>query len=124
MIPRRAIGVLVASVPVALIAASFMSSWTPRLPRAGVVIAILALAFAAMNAYVSFIRPTLFPRRKGYRNVSVAPLVGNVLVIAAVLVAFGSPLVAALAAIAYVLDTGGVPWFVIATWRDDSLWNA
>jgi len=58
-----------------------------------------------------------------FPNVSGFPIIGNLLAVGASIVGFGmiDPSIAALLAV--VLDTGGLPWFVILTWRDMSLWN-
>jgi hypothetical protein len=38
--------------------------------------------------------------------------------------AFGDWRMATIGLIALALDTGGLPWALIATWRDESFWDA
>jgi hypothetical protein len=58
-----------------------------------------------------------------FRNVSGLPVIGNLLAVGASIAGLGTigPPVAALLAV--VLDVGGLPWFVVLTWRDKTLWN-
>lgn len=82
---------------------------------------------AGLNFYLSFIRPlfyfALHWSRDGYRHVSGAPFVGTLLICAGAAFEFGNVGWSLLGIAAYLLDTGGVLWFVVATWRDQSLWD-
>ena len=60
---------------------------------------------------------------KDYRYVSGLPAIGTILAIAAVLIGFGHPLPAFIALAVLLIDSGGLPWFIIWTWRDRSLWD-
>jgi hypothetical protein len=60
---------------------------------------------------------------EGYRHVSGIPGLGTIFAILACAVGFGSDVAAMLALAALVLDTGGLPWFVWATWSDKSFWD-
>ena len=60
---------------------------------------------------------------EGYNFVSGLPVVGNLLAIAAILVAFGSIPIAVGGLLSFLLDTGGIPWFVFCTWKDRGLWD-
>ena len=94
----------------------------------GLSFAVLGLLLGILNAYLSMIRPCLYRLRhgsmEGYRFVSGLPLVGSVLVIAAGVFGFGALPTAVVGLVTLALDTGGLPWFLIATWRDGSLWDA
>jgi hypothetical protein len=94
---------------------------------AGVGFMIGAAAVAVLNFHLSFIRPRLFFVRRGsmdgYRFISGLPMVGTVLVVLGTFVGFGAVDSALIGIAAFALDTGGSGWFVIATWRDRSLWD-
>jgi hypothetical protein len=61
---------------------------------------------------------------EGLRFISGIPVLGTLFVFASLLAGYGDRRAAAIGAIALALDLGGLPWFVIATWRDRSLWDA
>jgi hypothetical protein len=81
-----------------------------------------------LNFYLSFVRPVLFRWRYGslepYRHVSGFPIVGTVLVVVGGLLGFGSVVTASVGLVALSLDTGSSIWFVLATWKDSSFWDA
>ena len=115
-IATRAGAILMAALPVALHVASAASSHRSKLVLVGEALAMIALTLGALDFYVSFVR-------KKTPRVSPAPLVGTFLVLAAGALAFGDRATAVFAIVAYLLDTGGPPWFIAATWRDRSLWG-
>lgn len=115
-IVRRAFAILVATLPVALHVGSAMSSHRGKLVLIGEALAMVAMTLGALDFYVTFIR------RKTPR-VSPAPFVGVILVVAAGALAFGDRATAVFAIFAYLIDTGGPPWFIAATWRDRSMWG-
>ena len=88
----------------------------------------LGLLVGVMNRYLSQVRPRLFwwrnGSRVGYRHVSGYPIVGTLLVVAAGLVGFGELPTAAVGLVALAIDNGGLPWYVIATWHQDEMWDA
>lgn len=94
--------------------------------RLAVWLAGAALAIATLNSWLAFGRPIYLrwrdPQTK-FRNLSGLPVIGNLLAVGASIAGFGTigPPVAALLAV--VLDIGGLPWFVVLTWRDKTLWN-
>jgi hypothetical protein len=51
-------------------------------------------------------------------------MIGSLLVILAVASSFGYKPVAVLGLISLVGDTGGLPWFLVATWHDATSWVA
>lgn len=87
-----------------------------------------ALLVAMMNFYLSWIRPLLLIRRHGsLEGIHLASGFnggGTVLVVIGSLFGFGASGTALLGLIALVLDTGGLPWFLIGTWGDSSMWDA
>jgi hypothetical protein len=124
---RRFAGVALASAPLALLSSSIASgdTSTPS-PRLAVGLAGAALAVALFNIWLAFGRPlylrwrhplTKFPRVSGI------PGVGTVLAVAASVAGFGMLGPSLLALLAVILEVGGLPWFVVWTWRDKSLWD-
>jgi hypothetical protein len=126
---RRAVGVVVALAPVVLLVASLVSALTCGKERhpSGLAVVLFALVIGALNFYLSFVRGLRYRRATGsldaYRHVSGLPMVGTVAVVVGTLLGFGSALCAALGLLAVGIDTGGSVWFLIATWRDASLWD-
>jgi hypothetical protein len=86
--------------------------------------AVLCLPVPILNFYLDLLRSRIYGARVGYRNISGAPVFGTLLVVVCGWAAFGDWRVAIVGLAALVLDTGGAPWFLIATWRDQSLWDA
>jgi len=126
----RVLGLVVALSPLALISASLTLGPVPSRMRAlwGLGLMCGAASVAGLNFYLSFVRPYLFHRTHGsmtnYRHISGFPIVGTLLVCLATVVGFGAVGTAVLGLVAMALDTGGSVWFLIATWRDKSLWDA
>jgi hypothetical protein len=60
----------------------------------------------------------------GYQNVSGLPGLSTVLTLLVIIVFFGASGTALLALPILLIDTGGPIWFLIMTWRDESLWDA
>jgi hypothetical protein len=83
--------------------------------------AISGILVALLNSYLSWIHPLL--KQQDGRHVSGIPLIGNILVICSQVVGFGVLSTAVVSALALLLDTGGLPWFLLMTWKDDSLWD-
>lgn len=88
----------------------------------------LALSIAVSNFFLSFIRPWLHKHRTGsvdgYKFVSGIPVIGTVLSLLGLTIGYGATIPIFLAGVATMLDIGGLPWFLFATWRDGSLWDA
>jgi hypothetical protein len=126
---RRGIGILVGGSPVLLLGASGVRAVTTgRHPSAAALAMLLVgIAIAAMNFYLSFIRPRLFYRAHGsldaYKFVSGVPMLGTLVVVIGTVLGFGTLLCTVLGLFAVVLDTGGSVWVLVATWRDVSLWD-
>jgi hypothetical protein len=125
---QRVIGIILCLLPllIALIALAFGTKG--KLPTIfGLVFLVLGLLVVVNNFYCSFIRWPLYylihRSKEGYRNVSGLPLFGEILITIGVVYDFGSIYSAALGIIAAFLNTGGSLWFLIATWRDKSLWD-
>src|SRR5262249_36295614 len=99
----------------------------PRSSAWGIGVALLAILIAGLNFYLAVIRPLMYLWRRGssdgYRNISVIPVVGSVLLVAGLIVGFGDWRVALSGVITGALDVGGLPWFLLMTWRDQSFWD-
>ncbi len=92
----------------------------------GLSVVLVALLIGALNFYLSGLRRLLHHwtrRAEPYRHVSGFPLIGTLVVVLGGVIGFGSILCAALGLLAVALDTGGSVWFLIATWRDLSVWD-
>lgn len=128
---RRAMGLGVAFLPFGLacisVCAYLWSDAPSPAPGPGYCMMSLGSAIAVMNAWLSFGRPSLYSWRNGtlvgYRNISVTPALGTVALLLGIVFAFGNVWMALVAVIATALDTGGLPWFVLMTWRDQDLWD-
>jgi hypothetical protein len=127
---RRTGGILLAALPFGLLVASIISGClgSGRAPFAGIVAIVLAAAIGIMNFHLSFVRPRIFFKRHGsmndYRFISGVPVVGTVLVCLGGVLGFGAVGSAMVGIAVLAMDTGGLTWFVISTWRDKSLWNS
>lgn len=126
---RRGVGIAVCLAPVLLLLASLVF-WTMYSDGgfAGLGLAVAGLLFGILNSYLSFVRPWLYHWRRGsmdgHRFVSGLPLFGTLFVVFGGVVGFGELPTALIGLATLVLDTGGLPWFLIATWHDRSLWDA
>jgi len=125
---RRFIGVVVAAAPVALAVVSL--AWRHRqapFPLAASVLAGAAMFIALFNLWLSFGRPMYWRWRHpgaAYKHASGAPVIGNVLAIAALVAGFSAFGTSLVALVAFVIDVGGAPWFVALTWRQEALWDS
>lgn len=81
-----------------------------------------------LNFYLSIVRPWLYQVRQGsmegYRFVSVFPLFGTLFVIWAGVIGFGELPTVIVGLVTSALDMGGLPWFLVCTWHDRSMWDA
>jgi len=59
----------------------------------------------------------------GYKFVSGFPMLGTLLGIAALLLCGNNWLTLLAVLFIFVFDTGGLPWFIISTWKEESLWG-
>jgi len=129
-VTKRIVGVVFALLPLALTFSSMAVAITrpQHTHLVSITIIVAAALIAALNFYLSFIRGLLFSLRHGsldaYRFVSGAPIIGTLLMVLGVALDFGAVGIALAGTVAYVLDTGSSLWFVIATWKDRSLWDA
>ena len=133
---RRAVGVVVCLALFGLPVASLWvgpptSELAPKvfliLSIPGLVCALLGLPVTLLNAHLEFLRPYLYRRRhgslEGMRNVSGVPGIGTFAVFIGCLIAFGHRQTAAIGLCVLALDVGGLPWFLILTWRDQGFWD-
>ena len=127
--PRRILGGAICLSP--LVFAIVAACWsTPASPtRHALAVGLIAAAglIAVLNFYLSLIRRSLWQRRhrpgEEYRHVSGLPVLGTMLQVAGCAVGFGSLSVGLGGLAAALLDTGGLPWFAVATWTDQSFWD-
>lgn len=93
----------------------------------GLTCALFGLFIVALNAHLLIFRPLLYRRRhgsyEGMRNISGAPVIGTFAVLMGCLLGCGHWPTAVIGLCVLALDLGGLPWYVIATWRDSSFWD-
>jgi hypothetical protein len=125
---RRMMGVLICTLPITVPAASVIAGrFYQRPPLVGLGFISAALLIASINFCLSFMRPAFVRRFRSaadYCQVSGIPLIGTLLILVGSLYGFGASGTAVLGAITALIDTGGLPWFLAATWRDASFWDA
>ena len=125
---RRWIGTCVCLSPALLVVLSL--AWgaveEPHAPMPGLAWMGVALAVGLINVWFSFGRWWLHRARGGelstFRRASGLPLLGTILVVLGGLVSFGSIPTAVVGVVVLAIDTGGTPWFLVMTWKDESLW--
>ena len=125
---HRAVGAAICLAPVLLFVVSLIASQiAPRDSGMGLGVVVCALPVAILNFHLSFVRPALYRWRRGtlegFRHISGFPLFGTLLLVIGGVIGFGDWRAAAIGLVAVALDTGGLPWFLVMTWRDDSLWD-
>jgi hypothetical protein len=128
---RRLFGLLLALAPMVALLVSIRAGLSESVEngaRSGVVFMLLAAAVAVFNFWLSFVRPIVYRWRHGgmtgFKFVSGVPGIGTVLVAIAIPLSFGFVWIGILGLAVLLVDTGGLPWFVWSTWRDESLWDA
>jgi len=126
---RRCVGLLLCFAPVMLLIASAVSAvhHGDRYRPIGLAVTLVASLIAAVNFHLSFVRGWFYKRAKGsldgYKHISGFPLVATGLMVLGAILGFGSLLCAGLGLLCVCLDTGGSAWFLVATWKDASLWD-
>ncbi len=95
-------------------------------PKLGYSLFVLGGLGSIINFYLSFLRYPIHRLRHGkdakYQWVSGMPLFDALLVLGLLLLPKNLWL-CGLAFLLLCVNTGGILWFVIFTWKDDSLWN-
>lgn len=122
-IVRRSLGITAAAAAPAFVLASFGVHARIRggqLSLLGALLFAMGLALGALNFYLSVVRP-LTAQKKELRHISGVPLLGMIALPGLALLPHW---VSSLAALQLLLDTGNITWFVVATWRDASLWGS
>jgi hypothetical protein len=126
----RAIGLTFSVGPIVVnMASGLYAVWCGPSVRltVGVVILALALAIAAVNFYLTFIRTTLYKRQHGslagQRTVLPLPILCTLLGIIGSTVGFGSIACAMMGVLAMLLDTGGAGWYAFLTWDSPEFWD-
>ncbi|MDQ8196420.1 hypothetical protein QEH59_18470 [Coraliomargarita sp. SDUM461004] len=124
---RRSLGVAIALLPFLVVVASLISPWHSPLKLIPIGLGIVAVTFTALNLWITLILPSI-QKKKNESNgtnhsTSVFPILGTLFAFGACLVGFGHTTPSILALIAFLLDLGGLPWFIVFTWRDQSFWD-
>lgn len=105
-----------------------MSIYHSKLPVSGWnYFFILAGLIAPFNLYLSFVRPWLYRWKhksmEGYRFISGIPGVGTILVVVGILAEFQYMPSAIIGLVITIFDCGGLPWFLVCTWKQEALWD-
>ena len=127
---KRFIGIVVAIVPFGIVLALTMTNWrilAGRLVYFGYVLFAIGGLISCVNFYLSFLRypvhRLLGGTKEDYHWVSGFPLFGTLTIIAGLPFLPWSMWLSLLTFVFLLIDTGGIPWFIIAVWRDDSFWR-
>jgi biotin transporter BioY len=123
---RRSLGILIGFAPVGLAIGSFAFP-----PRRASILSLIALTIAALlaafNFYLVVGRPWLHRRRglaaESMRHVSGIPGIASIIILHAVFSNLGSRVVAVAALITLAVDSYGLPWALIAIWKDRTFWE-
>ena len=127
MSARRVIGVMLGALPLLVVGGTFLTRWRlfgGTAAIVGYVLLAMGGAFSVGNFYLSFVRAPLHPLRHRVepRRISAFPMFGS-LTLAGLALCPPSVAASTVALLLVLCDTGGVTWFVIATWNDRSLWE-
>jgi len=129
LVLRKSIGVLAGLLPFGIILLSFLIEWRVRFPLAdtlGYTLFILGGLVSVLNFYLSFLRYPIHAFFKGdmeeYQHASGLPLVGGLSYLSLFFIE-QSMLISISALVLLLIDTGGVPWFILSVWKDNSFWN-
>ena len=127
---RRLIGLSVGLLPLVLVGLSFVTERRLELPfqsMVGIGLVVQGSFVGLLNAYLSWLRPWLHARGRGrlepLRHFSGVPLLGSAAYVGLWLVP-ASLTLSSFASALLLLDTGGLPWFVYAVWKDRAFWDA
>lgn len=121
----RPVGVLLVTLVLGIGPASYFYDarlFAGELPVVGYGLIAVGLLVVLVNVYLSFLRPMIDDRlAREPRFASGIPFIGMVSLVG---LAFVPPsgVVASIVTAATLMDTGNLLWFVVGTWRDDSLW--
>lgn len=125
---KRVLGVMVGILPFVVVFCRFLG-WGLMGGKAAVLGFVLfgvGGVISIVNFYLSFLRYWVHVLLRGkdveYRWVSGIPLFGFLTVVGVLLIP-QSLWVGLLALLFLVIDTGGIQWFVLSTWKDDSFWG-
>jgi len=87
-----------------------------------ILVGLLAMFFVGFNLYASFFRPWMHRRAhgdySGYQYVSGAPALGSILIGIAALFLPSSPWIGGLLLMLYLIDPGGIHFYVFAVLRE------
>jgi hypothetical protein len=123
---RRSLGILIGFAPAWLAIVSV--AFRPRRPSILSLIALgIAALLAAFNFYVAFVRPWLFRLRHSntddLQHVSGIPAVASIIIVHVIIWNLGSRVIAVAALIILVIDVYGLPWTLVAIWKDRAFWE-
>lgn len=123
----RFIGLLIGGVPFFVAGLSLYWADVSVSLLSAMIVGSFGILVGLMNLWVSTVRPSLWMRRhqnmNGYKHGSVLSGLGTILGLACCSLGFGSLTPTLMATFVFIVDLGGVPWFIYATWQDKSFWD-
>jgi hypothetical protein len=126
---KRTIGILVALAPFVVVTLFSSIEWRPFLGKAsdtGYFLLAFGGLFCVANLYCSYLRYPLFRlfggNKEEYKWVSGFPFLGILALIGFMFIP-QSVWISVIILFLLLIDTGSVSWFVVCTWKDDSLWK-
>jgi hypothetical protein len=114
------VALLFASSAHAIVYGSALRPWGLGLVALGLLVGIANVALTFRPAVHRWKRGSM----TGYRNVSGLPILGTLLVVVGGVLGFGSLACGVLGLVTLAIDTNGLIWFLVATWRDASFWDS
>ncbi len=124
---KRIIAIAVFLMPVVFIVLSLLFNEEVHYAWHHYLLFGFGLFVTGLNVHTSWVRPYVYKalhgNLEGYKFISGIPMLGSLAAFVALWHCGNSWTTIAVVISILVLDTGGIPWFIIATWRDDSLWG-
>jgi hypothetical protein len=125
---RRLIGIVIAILPFGIVLVLSTIKWrilAGRLVLFGYCLFTIGGLISCINFYLSFLRYPVHrlcgSTKEDYSRTSGIPFFG-ILSVVGLLHLPESIWLSLLAFVFLLIDTGGIPWFIVAVWKDDSFW--
>lgn len=126
---RKVIGIIIGASPFVIFGAAIYTNFTllqGAYSWLGYVLISVGTLIAVSNFYLSFLRipihRMIYPHRPDPGFVSGLPLVGVFSLLGLVFVEV-SAVIAVVVLVSLLIDTGGVQWLIVNTWKDESFWQ-
>ena len=126
---RRGMGVLICGSPIwlAVVSGVMSNGHSRQIGNGGIILFSLAGLIALLNMHLLCVRPWLYRRKhksmEGYHSKSGIPMWGTFFVLLGIIGGFQSLLSAIIGLVITIFDCGGLPWFLVFTWKQEALWD-